>query len=140
MGVFYLSLVIGGVYYFPAGSVMVIPFWIMLLCSLIMALGTSVGGYRIIKAMGMDMVNLEKYQGFAAEVVASGAMIVSTLFGIPLSTTNTKATAMMGAAASKGIGSVNWSIAKEMILAWVLTFPACLILGYVFATVFRMIF
>jgi PiT family inorganic phosphate transporter len=140
MGVFYLALVIGGVYSFPAGSSMVIPFWIMLLCSLIMAIGTSVGGYRIIKAMGMDMVNLEKYQGFAAEIVASGAMIAATLFGIPLSTTNTKATAMMGTAASKGLSTVNWSIAKEMVVAWILTFPACLILGYVFATIFRLIF
>jgi len=140
MGVFYLALVIGGVYTIPAGSAMDIPLWIMLLCSVIMALGTSVGGYRIIKAMGMDMVSLEKYQGFAAEIVASGSMIAATLFGIPLSTTNTKATAMMGAAASKGIGSVNWRIAQDMILAWVLTFPACLILGYVFAMVFRMIF
>jgi len=140
MGVFYLALVIGGVYSFPAGGVMAIPLWIMLSCSLIMALGTSVGGYRIIKAIGMDMVNLEKYQGFAAEIVASGAMLAATLFGIPLSTTNTKATAMMGAAASKGIGSVNWGIAKDMMLAWVLTFPACLILGYVFAILFRLIF
>ncbi len=140
MGVLYLALAIGGVYALPSGGTMNIPFWIMLLCSVIMALGTSVGGYRIIKAMGMDMVSLEKYQGFAAEIVASGSMIAATLFGIPLSTTNTKATAMMGAAASKGMGSVNWRIAQDMILAWVLTFPACLILGYVFAAVFGMIF
>lgn len=140
MGVFYLALVIGGIYSMPGDGAMMIPFWIMLLCSLIMALGTSVGGYRIIKAMGMDMVSLEKYQGFAAEIVASGSMILATLFGIPLSTTNTKATAMMGAAASKGIGTVNWRIAQDMIIAWILTFPACLVLGYVFATIFRMIF
>ncbi len=140
MGIFYLALVMGGVYKIGAGGAMDIPIWIMVLCSMIMAAGTSVGGYRIIKSMGMDMVKLEKYQGFAAEVVASGSMIAATAFGIPLSTTNTKATAMMGAGASKGIGSVNWSIAKDMILAWVLTFPACMILGYTFATLFRFIF
>ncbi|MFA0816471.1 MAG: anion permease [Anaerofustis sp.] len=140
MGVFYLALVIGGIYSYPEGSTMNIPVWIMLMCSLIMAFGTSIGGYRIIKTMGMEMVQLEKYQGFAAEVVASASMIAATVYGIPLSTTNTKATAMMGAGASKGIGAVNWGIAKEMILAWVLTFPACMILGYVFATLFRMIF
>lgn len=140
MGVFYLALAFGGVYAIPHGSSMPIPFWIMLLCSLVMAVGTSVGGYRIIKTMGIDMVSLEKYQGFAAEVVASTSMLVATTFGIPLSTTSTKATAMMGAGASKGASHVNWRIANEMILAWVLTFPACLILSYVFSSVFRMIF
>lgn len=141
MGVLYLALVVGGVYAaVPVGAAVTIPLWIMFLSAVIMAVGTSVGGYRIIKTMGMDMVNLEKYQGFAAEIVASGSMIVATLFGIPLSTTNTKGTAMMGAGAAKGIDKVNWGIAKEMFIAWILTFPACLILGYVFSTVFRMIF
>ncbi len=139
MGVLYLALVLGGVYP-PYGSVMNIPLWIMFYCSLVMAIGTSIGGYRIIRAMGMEMVQLEKYQGFAAEVIASGSMIAATLFGIPLSTTNTKATAMMGAGASKGIKRVDWGIAKEMMIAWILTFPACLIMGYVFASVARMIF
>ncbi len=136
VGVLNLALVVGGI----AEKGAKIPFWIMLLCSSIMAFGTSVGGYRIIKTMGIDMVNLEKYQGFSAEMVASLSMLTATKFGIPLSTTNTKATAMMGAGATKGIGAVNWGIAKEMVIAWVLTFPACLILGYIFATFFRFIF
>ncbi|NLX94084.1 MAG: inorganic phosphate transporter, partial [Clostridiales bacterium] len=133
---FNLALVVGGI----ADKDAPIPFWIMLTCSLIMALGTSVGGYRIIKTMGIDMVRLEKYQGFSAEVVAATSMLVATKFGIPLSTTNTKATAMMGAGATRGIGAVNWGIAKEMMIAWALTFPACLVLGYVFATFFRFVF
>lgn len=136
VGVLNLALIVGGV----ADKDAPIPFWIMLLCSSLMAVGTSVGGYRIIKTMGIDMVKLEKYQGFSAEIVASASMLVATKFGIPLSTTNTKATAMMGAGATKGIGAVNWGIAKEMLLAWVLTFPACLILGYLFATFFRFVF
>lgn len=140
MGVFYLALAIGGVYTMPGGSIMEIPIWIMILCSVIMAIGTSVGGYKIIKSMGIDMVKLEKYQGFAAEIVASASMIAATMTGIPLSTTNIKATAMMGAGASKGISSVNWGIAKDMVVAWVLTFPICMVLGYVFATLFRFLF
>lgn len=139
MGVLYLVLVVGGVYQADLSGSLNIPTWIMILCSLLMGLGTSIGGYRIIKTMGMDMVRLEKYQGFAAEIVASGSMIAATVFGIPLSTTNTKGTAMMGAGASKGINKVNWGVAKEMIIAWILTFPACTLLGYVFATVFRII-
>ncbi|NLC65582.1 MAG: inorganic phosphate transporter [Clostridium sp.] len=139
MGVLYLALVIGGIYPSNLSGNINIPFWIMLLTSILMAVGTSIGGYRIIKKMGMEMVHLEKYQGFAAEVVASTSMLMATIFGIPLSTTNTKATAMMGAGASKGINKVNWGVAKEMLVAWVLTFPACLLLGYLFASFFRMI-
>ena len=92
------------------------------------------------KTMGIDMVQLDKYQGFSAEMAASSIMIISTLNKIPLSTTNTKGTAMMGAGASRGIKKVNWLIAKDMVLAWVLTFPACFILGYVFSSLFRLIF
>ncbi len=139
MGVLFLALTIGGIYSFNPDVTMTIPVWIMVCCSVIMAAGTSVGGYKIIKSLGVDMVKLEKYQGFSAEIVASGSMIAATVFGIPLSTTNTKATAMMGAGASKGISHVNWSVAKDMILAWILTFPACLVLGYVSATLFRWI-
>jgi inorganic phosphate transporter, PiT family len=139
MGVLYLALIMGKVYADPGSAVWTIPVWIMVLCSVIMAVGTSVGGYRIIKTMGMEMVRLEKYQGFGAELAASGSMIVATVYGIPLSTTNTKATAMMGAGAVKGFNRVNWGVAREMVVAWVLTFPACLVLGYVSAVAFRAI-
>jgi len=136
MGIMVLALVVGGILPGYQG-VMVIPVWVMVVASVLMAIGTSIGGYRIIKTMGMDMVSLQKYQGFAAELAASGSMIVATLFGIPLSTTNTKGTAMMGAGAAEGLEKVNWDIAKEMFTAWILTFPACMLLGYLFAIVFR---
>ena len=61
-----------------------------------MALGTSIGGYRIIKAVGMDMVKLEKYQGFSADLAGAGCLLISSLTGIPVSTTHTKTTAIMG--------------------------------------------
>lgn len=138
MGVFALALVVGGVY--PPSGNLIIPIWIMLLVSIIMAVGTSIGGYRIIKTMGMDMVSLEKYQGFSAEIGASACMIGATVLGIPLSTTNAKGTAIMGAGAARRLSNVNWNVVKEMLIAWVLTFPACLILGYVMAKLFNFIF
>lgn len=138
MGVFALALVVGGVY--PPSESLVIPLWIMLLCSLLMAVGTSIGGYKIIKTMGMDMVKLEKYQGFAAELGASACMIGATVFGIPLSTTNAKGTAIMGAGAARRLSNVNWNIVKEMLFAWALTFPACLALGFIMAKIFAFIF
>jgi len=138
MGVFALALVVGGIY--PPSENLVIPLWIMLLCSALMAIGTSIGGYKIIKTMGMDMVKIEKYQGFSAEIGASACMLGATVLGIPLSTTNAKASAIMGAAAARRISNVNWNVVKEMFVAWGLTFPACLILGYSMAKLFSFIF
>lgn len=71
-----------------------IPIWLMLLCSVVMGLGTSIGGYRIIKSVGMDMVKLEKHQGFAADAAGAGCLLLSSLTGIPVSTTHTKTTAL----------------------------------------------
>lgn len=108
-----------------------IPVWLMLFCSLLMALGTSIGGYRIIKAVGMDMVKLEAYQGFSADLAAALSLLAASLFkGLPVSTTHTKTTAIMGVGAARRIRSVNWGVVREMVLAWVLTFPGCGLLGY----------
>ena len=86
---------------------MEIPVWLMLLCSVVMALGTSVGGEKIIKSVGMDMVKLEKYQGFAADVSAAVCLLISSLFGIPVSTTHTKTSAIMGVGAVKRLSAIN---------------------------------
>lgn len=117
-----------------------IPIWLMVFCSGIMGLGTSIGGYRIIKAVGMDMVKLEKYQGFAADMAAAACLLVSSLTGIPVSTTHTKTTSIMGVGAAKRLSSVNWGVVKEMVYAWVLTFPGCGLIGYLMAKVFMLIF
>ena len=117
-----------------------IPIWLMILCSAVMGLGTSIGGYRIIKAVGMDMVKLEKYQGFSADMAAAGCLLLSSLTGIPVSTTHTKTTAIMGVGAAKRLSSVNWGVVKEMVLTWVLTFPGCGIIGFFMAKLFIWIF
>ncbi len=117
-----------------------IPIWLMIYCSLIMALGTSIGGLRIIKTVGMGMVKLETYQGFSADLAGAISLLVSSIFGIPVSTTHTKTTAIMGVGASKRLSSVNWSIVKEMVAAWILTFPGCGIVGYIMASLFMKIF
>ena len=121
-------------------TVFTIPIWLMILCSLVMGFGTSVGGLRIIKAVGMDMVKLEKYQGFSADIAAAGCLLLSSLTGIPVSTTHTKTTAIMGAGASKRLSSVNMAIVKEMVYAWVLTFPCCGLVGFLMVKLFLAIF
>ena len=114
----------------------VIPVWLMLLCSGVMALGTSIGGYRIIKSVGMDMVKLSVHQGFSADVGAAMCLLLSSLFGIPVSTTHTKTTAIMGVGAARRARAVNWSVVKELVLTWVLTFPGCGLIGYLVAKLF----
>ena len=117
-----------------------IPLWLMILCAGVMGLGTSIGGYKIIKSVGMDMVKLEKYQGFAADLAGAGCILISSITGVPVSTTHTKTTAIMGVGAARHIKRVNWSVVKEMVLTWVLTFPGCGLVGFLMAKLFMLIF
>lgn len=139
MGVFMLTLYYNNLVG-KSGSSFNIPIWVMVLCSVTMGLGTSVGGMRIIKSVGMDMVKLEKYQGFSADLSAAITLFISSIFGIPVSTTHTKTTAIMGAGAAKRLSSVDWKIVIDMVLAWVLTFPGCGIIAYFMAKLFMAIF
>lgn len=116
------------------------PVWLMLLCSVIMGLGTSIGGKKIIKSVGMDMVKLEKYQGFSADIAASLSLLFSSVFGIPVSTTHAKTTAIMGVGAVNRLSAINFSVVKDMALTWLLTFPGCGLIGYLMAKLFMWIF
>lgn len=118
----------------------VIPVWLMVLCSAVMGVGTSVGGEKIIKSVGMDMVKLEKYQGFSADLAGAFCILLSTVFGIPVSTTHTKTSAIMGVGAVKRLSAINFSVVKDMMLTWVFTFPGCGLISFVMAKVFMMVF
>ncbi len=115
---------------------MVLPLWLMILCAINMGLGTAVGGERIIKSVGVDMVKLEAVQGFAASLSTCVSLVVATFGGMPVSTTHTNTTAIMGVGASKNPKSVKWSIAIDMVKTWILTFPGCGLMGFIFAKVF----
>ena len=117
-----------------------VPVWLMILCSAVMGLGTSIGGYRIIKTVGMDMVKLKPYQGFSADLAATLCLLFSSLAGIPVSTTHTKTTAIMGVGAVRRMSNVNWKIVKELVLTWVFTFPGCGLLGFIMAKLFLHMF
>jgi len=86
------------------------------------------------------MVKLETYQGASADLAGALCLLFSTIFGIPVSTTQVKTTAIMGVGASRNIKSVNWKIVKNMFLAWIITFPACGVLGYLMTLGFLKIF
>ncbi len=117
-----------------------IPIWLMLLCSIIMAAGTSVGGEKIIKSVGVDMVKLEKYQGFSADLAAAFCLLYSSLFGIPVSTTHTKTSAIMGVGAVRRLSSINLGVVKDMMLTWIFTFPGCGLISFCMAKLFIAIF
>ena len=140
MGVFMLTLFYNGFVEKTADGSFLIPIWVIALCSVVMGIGTSVGGARIIKTVGLDMVKMEKYQGFAADLGASICLLGASLFGIPLSTTHTKTTSIMGVGAARRISSVDWRIVREMILAWVLTFPGCGLIAFLMTKLFVLIF
>jgi inorganic phosphate transporter, PiT family len=132
IGVFTLALVLGGL--LPEFAV---PAWVILLCAVTMGVGTAVGGWRIIKTMGLRLTKLEPVHGFAAETAAGLTIQGAALMGIPLSTTHTISTAIMGVGASRRLSAVRWGVAGNIVLAWILTFPICGVIAYVTALLVR---
>ena len=135
MGVFALALLLGGI--LPQFQV---PFWVILLCGIVMGSGTMMGGWRIIKTMGFRLTRLEPVQGFAAETSASTAIMLASSMGVPLSTTHAINTAIMGVGSSRRLSAVRWGVTRQIVLTWLLTFPACGALGYIFAWLLKPIF
>ena len=114
--------------------------WLMILCSVVMAAGTAMGGKKIIKSVGMDMVKLEKYQGFSADIAAALSLLICSVFSLPVSTTHAKTTSIMGVGAVKRVSAINFGVVKEMVLTWVLTFPGCGLVGFLMTKLFMFIF
>jgi PiT family inorganic phosphate transporter len=112
-----------------------VPIWVIFLAATTMGLSTGLGGYRIIKTLGMRLTHLQPVHGFAAETAAAMTITVSARFGIPLSTTHTIGSAIIGVGATRRFSAVRWGIAQEILLAWLLTFPVCFALGYVIALI-----
>ncbi|MBA2132993.1 inorganic phosphate transporter [Hydrogenispora sp. UU3] len=135
IGLFTLTLVLSG--FLPVFQVQ--P-WVVLLCSVVMGAGTSVGGWRIIEKVGSKMVKLEPDQGLAAQTAAAASILFASSLGVPLSTTHTITTAIMGAGTTRGLSAVNWGVAKELVLAWVFTFPVCGLIGYLTAWILTGLF
>jgi inorganic phosphate transporter, PiT family len=135
MGAFSLALVLGGVL-----GTFSVPIWVMFLCGGVMGLGTAFGGWRIIRTMGFKITKLEPVNGFAAETAGALSILLASRFGIPLSTTHTIGTSIMGVGATKRLSAVRWGLAREIVMTWIITFPACAILGYLFTVLLRFLF
>ena len=100
-----------------------VPIWVIFGSAFFMGLGTAVGGWKVIRTLGMRMTKIETPQGFSAETAAAGSIIVASLVGAPISTTHVISTAVMGVGATRRVSAVRWGIARDIVLTWVLTFP-----------------
>jgi PiT family inorganic phosphate transporter len=130
IGVFALTLLAGGV-----TKEFEITGWIILVCAFTMGLGTALGGWRIIETVGSKMTRIVSWQGFAAETSASLTIFGASHYGIPLSTTHTITSSIVGASAGKRTSDVRWGVLWRIVTAWVLTFPSCFLIAFVAATV-----
>ena len=109
-----------------------VPFWVVLSCQAAMALGTLIGGWRIVRTMGSRITPLKPVQGFCAETAGAATLYLATSFGVPVSTTHTITGAIVGVGAARRVSAVRWGIAGIIIIAWVLTLPAAGLIGAAF--------
>ena len=135
MGIITLALVTGGV--LDAGSG--VPVWVKVACAVTMALGTSVGGWKILKTMGSGVTKLQPASGFAAQTSSAIVIEFMTFLGAPVSTTQVIATSIMGAGSAKRKTAVRWGTAGNIFTAWVVTLPVNMVLGGIFVFILRMI-
>ena len=134
IGVFTLSLLLGGI--IPEFNV---PIWVIIMCAATMGIGTAVGGWRIVKTMGLRLTKLEPVHGFAAETSAAMTIELATRLGIPLSTTHTINTSIIGVGATRRLSAVRWGVTLEIVAAWILTFPICGAIGWLATKLFLLL-
>ena len=124
MGIITLALLSAGVI-----STAEVPAWVIISCALAMGLGTAVGGWRIIRTLGMRIVKLEPVHGFAAETGAAVVLMATAQIGLPVSTTHTITSAVMGVGAVKRLSAVRWGVTGRILYAWVFTLPGAALLA-----------
>lgn len=129
MGIITLALLAGGVLHKSPTGDFEIPIYVILACAFTMAAGTMNGGWKIIKTMGHKIIKLKPIHGFAAETSAAGLILTASHFGIPLSTTHVISTAIMGVGSTLHAHAVKWKIVGNIVTAWILTIPACMLLS-----------
>jgi PiT family inorganic phosphate transporter len=109
-----------------------IPVWVILSCQAAMAIGTLLGGWRIVHTLGSRITRLHPVQGFCAEAAGAATLFLATFLGVPVSTTHTITGAVVGVGAARKVSSVRWNVASHVVIAWVLTMPACAVVAAAF--------
>jgi inorganic phosphate transporter, PiT family len=113
----------------PPGAEFAIPFWVVLACQAAMGLGTLMGGWRIVRTMGLRITKLTPMQGFCAETGGAATLFMATFLGVPVSTTHTITGAIVGVGAARRTSAVRWNVASSIVYAWVITIPASAIVA-----------
>jgi PiT family inorganic phosphate transporter len=125
MGIITMALVSKG-----AIQTLEVPFWVILTAALAMGVGTFLGGWKVIKTIGVHMLKLEPVHGFAAETSSTLVIVGASQFGMPVSTTHVISSAILGVGATKRLSAVRWGIAGKIVLAWILTLPVCIAISW----------
>jgi PiT family inorganic phosphate transporter len=113
------------------GSTFYVPFYVIIMSHAVIALGTLLGGWKVIRTLGMRVTKLTPFGGFSAETSAGLTIIGATIFGIPVSTTHTITGSIIGVGAVKGLSAVRWGVAKNILWAWILTIPLSAIIAMI---------
>ena len=124
MGVITLGLMISGMQ-----KTFSVPFWVILICALAIAIGTSVGGWQLIRTLGSKFYKIRPIHGFAAQATSAAVILTASLIGGPVSTTQVVSTAIMGVGAAERMSKVRWGVAGEIVSAWLFTIPATALLA-----------
>jgi PiT family inorganic phosphate transporter len=135
MGVIAFALIILNLHNSPAGTEDLIPRWVILSCSLSMAIGIALGGWKIIRTLGAGLYRVRPIHGFASQSTSALIMYLTSLFGFPVSTTQVISSSIMGAGAAFRPKSVRWAVAGDMVMAWLVTIPAS---GLIAASAFKL--
>ncbi len=114
------------------GAKFYVPFWVVIACQIAMALGTLIGGWRIVRTMGSKITRLTPMQGFCAEAGGSVTLFAATWLGIPVSTTHTITGSIIGVGAARKMSAVRWSVANNIVIAWIITIPATGVIAAIF--------
>jgi PiT family inorganic phosphate transporter len=132
MGVITMAL---ASYYGWSGTNWAVPLWVIIAAATAMGLGTSIGGWRIIRTMGLRVVALRPIHGFAAETASATIIELASRLGIPVSTTHTISSAILGVGSTRRLSAVRWGVAGQIVMGWVLTIPACFLLAWAIRSV-----
>ena len=117
-----------------------IPWWVIIMSALAISLGTLMGGWRVIKTVGMKITSMQPIHGFATDATAATIIEIASRLGIPVSTTHCATAAVMGVGATRRLSAVRWGVTRNIVLAWVLTFPICGVLGWAIASLLKIAF
>ena len=121
------------------GDTFHIPLWVILTCQAAMALGTLVGGWRIVRTMGSRITRLHPVQGFCAETGGAMTLFLATYFGVPVSTTRTITGAIVGVGAARKTAAVRWNVASDVVVAWTITLPAAALFAAAFYELYKLL-